>query len=143
MCFGCSKEQSHCDGSFAVLQLGCFTRAPHPALHVWRPAPFHNTLPGLENSTRPLVFTSVSGCRASEYILIFLLKIKFSPCMPINFVMQGKCLFSDISRPACPKINHVLYFIFPYGLRSCVFKLMLIGSATLCLHCSLKWEIPH
>ena len=32
-------------------------------------------------------------------ILIFLLKIKFSPCMPINFVIQGKCLFSDISRP--------------------------------------------
>ena len=32
-------------------------------------------------------------------ILIFILKIKFSPCMPINFVMQGKCLFSDISRP--------------------------------------------
>ena len=33
-------------------------------------------------------------------ILIFLMKIKFSPCIPINFVMQGKCLFSDISRPA-------------------------------------------
>ena len=32
-------------------------------------------------------------------ILIFLVKIKFSPCMPINFVMQDKCLFSDISRP--------------------------------------------
>ena len=32
-------------------------------------------------------------------ILIFLVKIKFFPCMPINFVMQGKCLFSDISRP--------------------------------------------
>ena len=32
-------------------------------------------------------------------ILIFLAKIKFSPCMSINFVMQGKCLFSDISRP--------------------------------------------
>ena len=32
-------------------------------------------------------------------ILIFLLKIKFSPCLSINFVMQGKCLFSDISRP--------------------------------------------
>ena len=32
-------------------------------------------------------------------ILIFLLKIKCSPCMPLNFVMQGKCLFSDISRP--------------------------------------------
>ena len=25
------------------------------------------TTPGLENSTRPLVFTSVSGYRASEY----------------------------------------------------------------------------
>ena len=32
-------------------------------------------------------------------IFIFLLKIKFSPCMPINFVMQGKCIFLDISRP--------------------------------------------
>ena len=52
---------------------------------------------GLENSTRPLVFTSVSGA-GQVNILIFLLKIKFSPCMPINFVMQGKCLFSDISR---------------------------------------------
>ena len=30
----------------------------------------------------------------------YLLKIKFSPCMPINYVMQGNCLFSDISRPA-------------------------------------------
>ena len=26
---------------------------------------------GLENSTRPLVFTSVLGCRASEYFDIF------------------------------------------------------------------------
>ena len=32
-------------------------------------------------------------------ILIFLVKIRFSLCMPINFVVQGKCLFSDISRP--------------------------------------------
>ena len=32
---------------------------------------------GLENSTRTLVFTSGSGCRASEYFDI-LLKIKFS-----------------------------------------------------------------
>ena len=32
-------------------------------------------------------------------ILIFLVKIKFSRYMPIVFVMQGKCLFSDISRP--------------------------------------------
>ena len=27
----------------------------------------YEVLTGLENSTRPLVFTSVSGCRASEY----------------------------------------------------------------------------
>ena len=32
-------------------------------------------------------------------ILNFLGKIKFYPYMPIIFVMQGKCLFSDISRP--------------------------------------------
>ena len=35
-------------------------------------------------------------------ILIFLVKIKFSPYMPIIFLMQGKCLFSDISRPVWP-----------------------------------------
>ena len=28
---------------------------------------FLEVVTGLENSTRPLVFTSVSGCRASEY----------------------------------------------------------------------------
>ena len=32
---------------------------------IW-PRPL-DTLAGLENCTRPLVFTSVSGCRASEY----------------------------------------------------------------------------
>ena len=58
----------------------------------------HCCHPGLENCTRPLVFTSVSAA-GKVNILIFLVKIKFSPCMPINFVMQGKCLFSDISRP--------------------------------------------
>ena len=35
-------------------------------------------------------------------ILKFLVKIKFYPYMPIIFVMQGKCLFSDISRPVPP-----------------------------------------
>ena len=30
---------------YSVLQLGCFTRPLHPALHVWRPVPFYNTLP--------------------------------------------------------------------------------------------------
>ena len=38
-------------------------------------------------------------------ILIFLVEIKFSLCMPINFVMQGKCLFSDISRPVMPSVG--------------------------------------
>ena len=33
-------------------------------------------------------------------ILIFLVKIIFFPYMSIVFVMQGKSLFSDISRPA-------------------------------------------
>ena len=35
-------------------------------------------------------------------IRIFLVKIKFFPIMPIVFVMQGKCTFSDISRPVRP-----------------------------------------
>ena len=38
-------------------------------------------------------------------ILIFLVEFKFSPCMTINFVMQGKCLFSDILRPAQEQID--------------------------------------
>ena len=44
-------------------------------------------------------YLRVSQAAGQVNILIFLLKIKFSPCMPINIVMQGKCLFSDISRP--------------------------------------------
>ena len=57
---------------------------------------------GLEKSTRPLVFTSASGCRASENLDDFLGKLSFFPYMPIIFVMQGKCLFKDISRPVTP-----------------------------------------
>ena len=49
-------------------------------------------------------YLRVSQAAGQVNILIFLLKIKFSPCMPINFVMQGKCLFSDISRPEMLKI---------------------------------------
>ena len=45
-------------------------------------------------------YLRVSQAAGQVNIFIFLLKIKFSPCMPVNFVMQGKCLFSDISRPA-------------------------------------------
>ena len=45
-------------------------------------------------------YLRVSQAAGQVIILIFLLKIIFSPCMPINFVMQGKCLFSDILRPA-------------------------------------------
>ena len=54
---------------------------------------------GLEKSTRPLVFTSASGCRASETFDDFQCKFTFFQYMPIIFVMQGKCLFQDISRP--------------------------------------------
>ena len=50
---------------------------------------------GLANSPCQLIFMSSGVCRASE-IFIFLLKIKFPPYMPINFVMKGKLLFSDI-----------------------------------------------
>ena len=45
-------------------------------------------------------YLRVSQAAGQVNVLKFLVKIKFSPCMPINFVMQGKCLFSDISRPA-------------------------------------------
>ena len=50
-------------------------------------------------------------------ILKFLVKIKFYPYMPIIFVMQGKCLFSDISRPAGYEIFYwVKLWIFSYSL---------------------------
>ena len=55
---------------------------------------------GLDNSTRPLIFKSASGCRASEHFDISSENYFFSHVrMPIFFVMQGKCLFQDISRP--------------------------------------------
>ena len=44
-------------------------------------------------------YLRVSQAAGQVNILIFLLKIKFSLFMPINFVMQGKCLFSDSSSP--------------------------------------------
>ena len=56
-------------------------------------------LSGLEKFTRPLVFTSASGCRASATLNDFQCKLTFFPYMPIIFVMQGKCLFQDISKP--------------------------------------------
>ena len=44
---------------------------------------FITSRPGLENSTRLLVFMSASGCRANENFDI----------SSENYVMQGKCLF--------------------------------------------------
>ena len=42
----------------------CSSESIHVKMpHCWKS---HVTAPGLENSTRPLVFTSASGCRASE-----------------------------------------------------------------------------
>ena len=52
---------------------------------------FHSS--GLENCTCPLVFTSASGCRASETFDISYDNYFFSPYIPIILVMQGKCLF--------------------------------------------------
>ena len=49
---------------------------------------YMHTVAGLENSTRPRVFTSASGCRASENFDIS--SDFFSPYMPVVFVMQGK-----------------------------------------------------
>ena len=48
---------------------------------------------GLEKSTRPLIFTSASGCRASEILDDSQCKLIFYPYMSIIFVMPGKCLF--------------------------------------------------
>ena len=67
---------------------------------------------------------------------------------PSKAVLQGRHTLPYMSGALslfitpCPKINFVTYFIFPYGHKSCVFKLMLIGLATFCLHCSQMWEIP-
>ena len=63
------------------------------------PAGYSQLAAGLEKSTRPLVFTSSSGCRASEILDDSQCKLIFYPYMSIIFVMQGKCLFWDISRP--------------------------------------------
>ena len=52
----------------------------------------------LENSTRPLVFTSASGCMAGGNFYISSVNQFFPICANI-FVMQGKCLFSDLSKP--------------------------------------------
>ena len=49
---------------------------------------------GLENSTHTLVFMSASGCRANENFDI----------SSENYVMQGKCLFKEISRPENPSV---------------------------------------
>ena len=58
----------------------------------------HSWKPGLDNSTRRLVFTSFSGCRASENFDIFIENKNF-PIDANIFVMQGKCLFSEFLRP--------------------------------------------
>ena len=53
-------------------------------------------------------YLRVSQAAGQVNILIFLLKIKLSPCMPINFVMQGECLFSDISRPVLAGVGEAI-----------------------------------
>ena len=56
---------------------------------------------GVQGSKIALVrsYLRVPKAAGQVKILKFLVKIKFYPYMPIIFVMQGKCPFSDISRP--------------------------------------------
>ena len=56
---------------------------------------------GAQGSKIALVrsYLRVPQAAGQAKILIFLVKIKFFPYMPIFFAMQGKCLFSEISRP--------------------------------------------
>ena len=63
-------------------------------------------------------YLRVSQAAGQVNILIFLMKIKFSPCMPINFVMQGKCLFSDISRPDDPSIVDMTSNLFSTNVQT-------------------------
>ena len=50
-------------------------------------------------------------------ILLFLVKIKIFPYMPISFVMQGKCLFKDILRPVNAIFHcNIVYIILPISL---------------------------
>ena len=72
------------------------------ATHTWMSCLVFNRLTiNFQGSKIVLVrsYLLVSQAAGQVNILIFRLKIEFSPCMQINFVMQGKCLFSDISRP--------------------------------------------
>ena len=61
----------------------------------------------LKKSTYSLVLTSDSDCRASKNLDDFQCKLTFSPYVPIFFVMQGKCLFQDISRS---QVSIIRYF---------------------------------
>ena len=60
---------------------------------------------GLENSTRPLVFTSASGCRTSE-ILIFLVKIYFFTIYANNFCDAGQVPILRYFE-ACDLLNNI------------------------------------
>ena len=49
-------------------------------------------LSGLKNSTHPLIFTSVSGSRATENFDIFFNEIKYFPIFANNFCDAGQVL---------------------------------------------------
>ena len=59
--------------------------------------PYVSSTAGLENSTRLLVFTRVSSCRASENLDIYS-KLFFSPYMPIVFCDAGQVHIFTIFR---------------------------------------------
>ena len=70
-------------------------------------------------------YLRVSQAAGQVNILIFLLKIKFSQCMPIIFVMQGKCLFSDISRPGLSSLPAAVNIILALLHRSFCFPVVI------------------
>ena len=102
MCINCKESQdshlalkaaitSRCDVTSVLLtipiQINCqYTGNRHPLR---------------QSSKKALVrsYLRVPQAAGRVEILIFLVKIIFFLYMSIIFVMQGKCLFSDISRP--------------------------------------------
>ena len=60
------------------------------------------------NTAHVSLYLRVLQAAGQVKFLIFLVKIKFFPYMPIVFVMQVKCLFKDILRPESVFFLHQL-----------------------------------
>ena len=93
--------------SFPALQLGCFSRAPHPALHVWRLVPFHNTLPSSEPCP---FFIFPYGHRRCAGLWKYHARLVRPG--PISFRTIQKFVFTCPWTSTMYKVNTILYFIF-------------------------------